>query len=208
MAQSSGRLGKARRALLRHETTDIIREGILSNQFSPEDALVERELAAEIGVSRTAIREALIKLEAQGLVTSVPHKGWFVARLTPEDIWEICTLRSLLEGFATRLVTEKATEESLAEFAEQLAMAVTARDLALMQALMNEEFGFAFWGSEGYRVSREQAMADLQSNYLPAEMTISFDVETPDLSLYAHGAGWATHVDLTASPEEEEGGSR
>ena len=115
MPQSPGRLGKVKRALLRHETTDILREGILSNRFAPEDALVERELAAEIGVSRTAVREALIQLEGQGLVTSVPHKGWFVARLTPRDIWEIYTLRSHLEGLAARLVTRRATEEDLAE---------------------------------------------------------------------------------------------
>lgn len=92
------------------------------------------------------------------------------------EFGEIAQTLQFLEGSSVE------PEEGLAEFAEQLAMAVTARDLALMQALMNEEFGFAFWGSEGYRVSREQAMADLQSNYLPAEMTISFDVETPDLS--------------------------
>jgi DNA-binding GntR family transcriptional regulator len=115
MSQPSGRLGKVRRALLRHETASILREGILSNQFSPEDALVERELATEIGVSRTAIREALIELEAQGLVTSVPHKGWFVVGLTPRDIWEIYTLRSLLEGFAARLVTERDAGENLAD---------------------------------------------------------------------------------------------
>ena len=176
MAQSSGRLGKARRALLRHETTDIIREGILSNQFSPEDALVERELAAEIGVSRTAIREALIKLEAQGLVTSVPHKGWFVARLSPEDIWEICTLRSLLEGFATRLVTEKATEESLAELDRLVDEMRTAAARGDRRTLSERDFAFherlcelsghsrllALWYTQAWQFRHYMAVLDFE----------------------------------------------
>ena len=135
-------MGKAKRALLRHETTDILREGILSNQFSPEDALVERELADEIGVSRTAVREALIKLEAQGLVTSVPHKGWFVVRLAPEDIWEICTLRSILEGFAVKLVTEKAAGQSLADLDRLVDEMRTAAARGDRRALSKLDFAF------------------------------------------------------------------
>jgi DNA-binding GntR family transcriptional regulator len=139
---SSGRLGKVKRALLRHETTDILREGILSNQFAPGDALVERELAAEMEVSRTAVREALIKLEAQGLVTSVPHKGWSVARLTPRDIWEIYTLRSLLEGFAARLVTERTAGENLAELDRIVGEMRTAVERGDRRTLSELDFAF------------------------------------------------------------------
>jgi hypothetical protein len=51
-----------------------------------------------------------------------------------------------------------------------------------MQALMGEDFSFAFWGSEGYEVASDQAMVHLQNNHLPPEQTIRFDVEAPDLS--------------------------
>ncbi len=92
------------------------------------------------------------------------------------EFGEIAQTLQFLEGSTVE------PEAGLAEFVKQLASAVTARDLALMQVLMNEEFGFAFWGSEGYRVSHEQAMVNLQNNHFPAEMTISFVVDSPDLS--------------------------
>jgi len=73
-------------------------------------------------------------------------------------------------------------ESTLTFFEKQLALALTSWDLDLMEVLMNEEFGFAFWGSEGYRVSPERAMEDLQNNNLPSELTISFEMAAPDLS--------------------------
>jgi hypothetical protein len=73
-------------------------------------------------------------------------------------------------------------EAELVLFEEQLATAIDSRDLAQMRALMGETFGFAFWGSQGYEASSEQAMVDLQNNYLPPGPSVSFEATEPDLS--------------------------
>jgi len=85
------------------------------------------------------------------------------------------TLRPL-EATSIEPVTE------LAAFENQVVAAVSSEDLVQMQALMDETFGFAFWGSEGYEVSPEEAIADFQHTYLAADQTINFDVAAPDLS--------------------------
>jgi hypothetical protein len=70
----------------------------------------------------------------------------------------------------------------LAAFKNEVVAATTSRDLAQMQALMDETFGFAFWGSEGYGTSSEEAIEQIGQNYLLPDQTINFEVAEPDLS--------------------------
>lgn len=82
-----------------------LRAAILSGQFQPGQRLLERELVARMGVSRTPIREALRKLEREGLVTTVPYKGPIVTKPTPESARELYEVRAALEGQAAALLT-------------------------------------------------------------------------------------------------------
>jgi DNA-binding GntR family transcriptional regulator len=83
--------------------------------YSGEDPpkLDERKLADELGVSRTPIREALTRLEQEGLVVTYPRRGAFVLRKTKEEILEIICVWAGLEGMAARLVTERATDKEI-----------------------------------------------------------------------------------------------
>jgi DNA-binding GntR family transcriptional regulator len=76
--------------------------------------LDERRLAEELGVSRTPIREAIVRLEQDGLVRSVPRRGIFVVRKTREEITEIITAWAALESAAAGLLTKNASDEDIA----------------------------------------------------------------------------------------------
>ncbi|HEY6336638.1 MAG TPA: GntR family transcriptional regulator [Alphaproteobacteria bacterium] len=79
-----------------------------------EPRLDERQLSLELGVSRTPIREAIARLEQEGLVRTAPRKGVFVVRKSKREILEMITVWAALEGMAARLVTEQATDEEIA----------------------------------------------------------------------------------------------
>ena len=79
-----------------------LREAIMSGTFKPGQRLVERELCEMTGVSRPSIREALRLLEADGLVTTVAHRGPVVSTISLEEAKQIYAARAVLEGFAGR----------------------------------------------------------------------------------------------------------
>ena len=90
-----------------------IREAILEGRLGAGHRLVEKDLTATFGVSRTSVREALKELEAQGYILLVPHKGAFVSRPTEEDVRDLYAVAGVLEGLAARLAAERISEETL-----------------------------------------------------------------------------------------------
>jgi DNA-binding GntR family transcriptional regulator len=101
--------------VLRQRVLEHFQWALLEGLLNPGDRLVEAEIAAEMGISRGPVREAIRKLEEQGLVVTIPYKGSFVVKLTPADIFEICTLRAVLETFAIELVVQNAQPAELQE---------------------------------------------------------------------------------------------
>jgi DNA-binding GntR family transcriptional regulator len=79
-----------------------LRSAIGSGMFKPGQRLIERELCEQTGVGRTSIREALRQLEAEGLVTTIPHRGPIVSTISVEEAEQLYDLRALLEGYAGR----------------------------------------------------------------------------------------------------------
>src|SRR3546814_20006362 len=75
--------------------------------------LGERQLSQDLGVSRTPIREAINRLEQEGLVRSVPRKGVFVVRKTKAEILEMIVVWAALEGMAARLITRHASDAEI-----------------------------------------------------------------------------------------------
>ncbi len=76
--------------------------------------LDERDLAGKLGVSRTPIREALTRLEHEGLVESVARRGYFIVRKSKEELVEIITVWAALESMAARLITQRAGDDEIA----------------------------------------------------------------------------------------------
>ena len=79
-----------------------------------EPRLDERQLAEDLGVSRTPIREAIARLEQEGFVRIAPRKGVYVVRKTKKEILEMITVWAALESMAARLITENASDERIA----------------------------------------------------------------------------------------------
>ncbi len=88
---------------LRLQTYRAIRDGILSNRYHPGVPLSEQQLADELQVSRTPVREAVKQLEHEGLVSVVPLRGIFPRKVTVRDVVEIFQIREALECFAIRI---------------------------------------------------------------------------------------------------------
>ncbi len=84
------------------------------NGSASEYRLDERQLSEELGVSRTPIREALVRLENEGFVKNIPRRGAFVARKSKKEILEMLVVWAALESMAARLVTEHASDREIA----------------------------------------------------------------------------------------------
>lgn len=124
-------------APLRHQVVENIREAIAVGKLAAGNRLVERDLCEMTGVSRTLIREALRQLETEGLVDVIPNKGPIVARISPRQAREVFQLRAELEGLASQLFAELATDaqmKALQDAFARLRDAYASRDAVAMLA--------------------------------------------------------------------------
>lgn len=103
-----------KRRVLMDDVVDAIREAILSGRLSPGTRLIEDDLASRLSVSRGPIRQALFKLQQEGLVAHETHRGATVASVSPTDIEEIYSLRTALERLAVEQACRRASPEDLA----------------------------------------------------------------------------------------------
>jgi DNA-binding GntR family transcriptional regulator len=138
-------MGLVRPETLRHQVENVLRQAIMSGRFAPGVRLIERELCETLGVSRTSVREALRRLEAEKLVRSVPHKGPVVAIMSKREAAELYAIRGLLEGFAAGEFARVADDTAIAQFGEK------AKALRV-QALANDQAGVLKAKTELYDV--------------------------------------------------------
>ncbi|MGW4525564.1 GntR family transcriptional regulator [Amycolatopsis sp. NPDC004378] len=106
----SRQVAPARRRGLADEVADRIRDAIFDGGYAPGSQLREVELAEALGVSRGPVREALFKLEREGLVRGEWHRGTTVTALSDEDVAELDSLRAALEQLAVGLVVDRAPD--------------------------------------------------------------------------------------------------
>lgn len=92
-----------------------LRSGILAGRYPPGERLGEIEVAAEIGMSRTPVREALRRLDSEGLVEVLPNRGARVRTWTVDDLEQTYELRAVLEGLGARRAATRITADQLAE---------------------------------------------------------------------------------------------
>jgi DNA-binding GntR family transcriptional regulator len=100
---------------LREIVFESLREAIIQGRLKPGERLMEIQLAEEMGVSRTPVREAIRKLELEGFVVMIPRKGAYVAGISIKDIVDVFEVRAALEALAAGLAAERATPEELEE---------------------------------------------------------------------------------------------
>jgi len=135
---------------------DRIKQAILDGTFEPGFALVETAVAEFCGVSRTPVREALSRLEQEGLVKKT-ERGMTVRERTPEEILDIYEVRIALEGTAARLAAERHTRMDAIRLEHILTLAdEDDKDLGQSHAEGNREFHRGVW-----RASHNESLIDL-----------------------------------------------
>ena len=97
---------------------EAIEQAILGGTYAAGDSLTELGLSAELGVSRTPVREALRQMELEGLVQSVPNKGTVVVGISQKDIEDIYTIRMSIEGLACEWAAQKINGKELEKLKE------------------------------------------------------------------------------------------
>ncbi len=96
---------------LRDVVFKTLRQGILTGELKPGERLMEIHLANKLGVSRTPIREAIRKLELEGLVTMIPRRGAEVAQITEKSMKDVLEVRKVLDNLSVELACERITGE-------------------------------------------------------------------------------------------------
>lgn len=98
---------------LRDVVFNTLRQAILRGELQPGERLMEIQLANKLGVSRTPIREAIRKLELEGLVLMIPRRGAEVAEITEKSLRDVLEVRSALEELAVELACERISDEDV-----------------------------------------------------------------------------------------------
>jgi DNA-binding GntR family transcriptional regulator len=123
---------------VRERAYNYLKSDLLSGRFAPGERLTEEHLAKSLGVSRTPVREALHKLESEGLVKPLESRGFYVARDSREEMEDLFDIRAALEGYAIRLICERITEETI----QQLNELIKKAEDALARKKLDEIFDY------------------------------------------------------------------
>lgn len=129
------------------QAADWIRSAVISGDLIPGTRVTEVGLAELIGLSRSTVRTAMQRLAGEGLLVQQAYSGWEVASLSPEDAWELYTLRCGLEGLASKLAAERmdetgrkalldALEELKRAYGEQDRRRIAAADIGLHRTIV------------------------------------------------------------------------
>jgi len=102
---------------LREIVFEYLRQSIVEGKLEPGKRLMEIQMAEQLGVSRTPVREAIRKLELEGLVVMVPRKGAYIADVSIKDVLEVLEVRMVLEGLAASLAAERMSDDEIKELA-------------------------------------------------------------------------------------------
>lgn len=142
---------------LREIVFETIREAILTGQMPPGERLMETQLADDLGVSRTPVREAIRKLELEGLVIMVPRRGAYVANMGIRDIAETFEIRLALESLAAKLAVERISPEEIEEMERlvvQMHDAIERQDIDYLVDLDGEFHDILFQASRNSRLAQ------------------------------------------------------
>lgn len=132
---------KANKKSLSNMVYRDLKEKILKNKLLPGDKLIEMEIASKLDVSRTPVREALKKLEKDGLVTSFPRKSYIVSKISVKEAKNLYIVRKSLESLCVELLAEKGLTDKTKYFEEvneDLRIAIENGEEELAQNLIIE----------------------------------------------------------------------
>ncbi|HWQ88654.1 MAG TPA: GntR family transcriptional regulator [Desulfitobacteriaceae bacterium] len=146
---------------LREIVFESMRDAIISGVLKPGERLMEIQLAEEMGVSRTPVREAIRKLELEAFVIMIPRKGAYVAGVSHKDVADVFEIRAALEGLAAGLAAERITDNEIEQMERVLIFSEgEENDLAKIVAQDTEFHDLLYKASHNNRL--QQILANLQ----------------------------------------------
>jgi len=110
----------------RERAYEFLKDAVLNGRFSPGERLTEEHLAKTLGFSRTPIREALHKLESEGLVKPMATRGFVASQDSSDEVDELFEIRAVLEGYALRVICGRIDEGILVQLEDCVARAEEA----------------------------------------------------------------------------------
>lgn len=146
---------------LRELVFESLREAIINGQLRPGERMMEIQLAEEMGVSRTPVREAIRKLELEGLVVMIPRKGAYVAGLSLKDIADVFEIRRALEGLAAELAADRISEDELEKLERYLVIIAEQIEAGDLQKVVEVDTDFH---TLLYQASRNQRLTQIINN--------------------------------------------
>ncbi len=129
------------RVVLSDQVKAFIIDAIMGGEFKPGDRIVESALARQLGVSQAPVREAIRDLARMGFLESEPYRGTSVRSFTPDELWEVYTVRAALEALSARLAATRLNDddvETLERILDQMVDAGRKQDLDRMTELDND----------------------------------------------------------------------
>lgn len=141
-----------------------LRAAILGGKLPAGRRLLEPDLARELGVSRTPVREALRALEKEGLLQRAPGRGVVVVEITAEDVEEIYTMKAVLEGVAVRLTCQRASEkdvERLHRFIDEMQGLAERDDIGAYAAVSREFHAALIQAARSRRLAELHRLVDM-----------------------------------------------
>ncbi|HEX3031466.1 MAG TPA: GntR family transcriptional regulator [Bacillota bacterium] len=146
---------------LREIVFESLREAIINGSLEPGERMMEIQLAEEMGVSRTPVREAIRKLELEGFVVMIPRKGAYVAGISYKDIADVFEIRAALESLAAGLAAERITEEEMEALERSLVKVAESTESNDLNLLINADTDFH---DLIYKASRNERLVQIVSN--------------------------------------------
>lgn len=146
---------------LREIVFESMRDAILSGVLEPGERLMEIQLAEEMGVSRTPVREAIRKLELENFVVMIPRKGAYVAGVSSKDVADVFEIRSALEGLAAGLAAERITEDELEQMERVLFYRANAAGEMDLEQIVKSDTDFH---ALVYSASRNERLIQILAN--------------------------------------------
>ena len=146
---------------LRDVIFDTLREAIIVGELKPGQRLMEVQVAEKMGVSRTPVREAIRKLELEGLVEMLPRKGAHVAELSVKDIMDVLEVRATLDGLATSLSATRITDDEKKELRHLLDQFINYVEKENLQGAIKKDVEFH---DVIYRSSRNDKLIQISNN--------------------------------------------
>ncbi len=172
-----------------HTAYRRLREGIASGQFHPNERLVEASVATRLGVGRTAVRAALVRLDQEGLVTLEPNRGARVRLISNREALEIEEVRATLEAMLTRRAATRVTPADLRDLRQvvvEMRQRVDKKD-AMGYSDLNARFHQRIWAAADHPTA-SRLVGSLKSQSIRLQYQTILRPGRTERSLHEHEA--------------------